>query len=453
VYTPAPDIIHEAAGHAPILVDEHYADYLKRIGEVGARAFSLPEDRAVYDAIYKLSEAKERPSASREEVAHAEQQLKQATQEAQALSEATLVSRLYWWTAEYGLAGSVADYKLYGAGLLSSLGESHSCQDRSVHKLPLSLGCTRVSYDITRAQPQLFVAESFEQVCAVLDELASTLAYRQGGRAALLQAYQSQELCTLTLDSGVEIIGEVAEVRCREQEPFMLAKVIGQVAIASGGRLQLASNPAAPLGEVWVLIGSGHDGASLLAQATDVKTPSSIEFELGSDIRLQGRGYAQQQLGTTSLVLAKQLTLTQADQQLLSSQNAGLLVAGRLLGARAGVDDPAYYQSSEYPDTRAPLARSFSPGEHAMIALYEQALRAHHNAPNAELLSTFERLHIRLQQDYPHDWLLRWNLLESLVKRDQRGTLAEALAHELARLEQYYHEQQPIFSGLKYLGY
>ena len=39
-YTPAPDIVHEAAGHAPIIVDKEYADYLQRFGEIGARAMS-----------------------------------------------------------------------------------------------------------------------------------------------------------------------------------------------------------------------------------------------------------------------------------------------------------------------------------------------------------------------------------------------------------------------------
>ena len=43
-YTPAPDIIHEAAGHAPILIDPVYAAYVRAVGEVGARAFASPAD-------------------------------------------------------------------------------------------------------------------------------------------------------------------------------------------------------------------------------------------------------------------------------------------------------------------------------------------------------------------------------------------------------------------------
>ena len=58
-YTPAPDIIHEAAGHAPFLSDARYAQYLMRIGEVGGRAFSTPADGR-YEASHAL-QVKENP--------------------------------------------------------------------------------------------------------------------------------------------------------------------------------------------------------------------------------------------------------------------------------------------------------------------------------------------------------------------------------------------------------
>jgi phenylalanine-4-hydroxylase len=57
-YTPAPDIIHEAAGHAPILADRGYAAYLRRIGEVAAKAFTSPADTEVHRAIHHLSALK-----------------------------------------------------------------------------------------------------------------------------------------------------------------------------------------------------------------------------------------------------------------------------------------------------------------------------------------------------------------------------------------------------------
>jgi len=47
-YTAAPDIIHEAAGHAPIIADPEYAAYLRRFGEVGSKAFSSAQNPNFY---------------------------------------------------------------------------------------------------------------------------------------------------------------------------------------------------------------------------------------------------------------------------------------------------------------------------------------------------------------------------------------------------------------------
>ena len=57
-YTPAPDIVHESAGHAPFLADGRYAEYLQRCGEVGWRAIAAAEDRAVFEAVRDLSVVK-----------------------------------------------------------------------------------------------------------------------------------------------------------------------------------------------------------------------------------------------------------------------------------------------------------------------------------------------------------------------------------------------------------
>ena len=47
-YTPAPDIIHEAAGHAPIIANQEYSEYLRRLGEIGSKAISSPEMRSYF---------------------------------------------------------------------------------------------------------------------------------------------------------------------------------------------------------------------------------------------------------------------------------------------------------------------------------------------------------------------------------------------------------------------
>src|ERR1700737_5231029 len=70
-YTPAPDIVHEAAGHAPIIVDREYSNYLQRFGEVGARAMQSRKDFELYQAIRHLSILKEQPNTDPKEIEEA----------------------------------------------------------------------------------------------------------------------------------------------------------------------------------------------------------------------------------------------------------------------------------------------------------------------------------------------------------------------------------------------
>ena len=47
-YTPAPDIVHEAAGHSPIIVDSVYSEYLKKYGEVASKVIYSKQDNKIY---------------------------------------------------------------------------------------------------------------------------------------------------------------------------------------------------------------------------------------------------------------------------------------------------------------------------------------------------------------------------------------------------------------------
>ena len=136
-YTPAPDIVHEAAGHAPIIVDREYSEYLQRFGEVGAKAMSSKKDFELYQAIRHLSILKERPNADPKEVDEATKLVEHRQKTLGEPSEMALLSRLHWWTVEYGLIGTLENPKIYGAGLLSSIGESVSCLEPNGEKDPL----------------------------------------------------------------------------------------------------------------------------------------------------------------------------------------------------------------------------------------------------------------------------------------------------------------------------
>ena len=71
-YTPAPDIIHEGAGHAPIIANPEYAEYLRRFGEIGCKAISSGKDYELYEAVRHLSIIKEAPNTPQNEIDKAE---------------------------------------------------------------------------------------------------------------------------------------------------------------------------------------------------------------------------------------------------------------------------------------------------------------------------------------------------------------------------------------------
>ena len=112
-YTPAPDIIHEAAGHAPIIANAEYAEYLRRLGEIGAKAISSPMDHDMYEAIRLLSILKENPNSSETSISEAIKKVNKLQNEMSNLSEMAQIRNLHWWTVEYGLIGTLKNPKLY----------------------------------------------------------------------------------------------------------------------------------------------------------------------------------------------------------------------------------------------------------------------------------------------------------------------------------------------------
>ena len=183
-YTPAPDIVHEAAGHAPILCDNDYSEYLSDYAKIGLKAIYSSEDSKLFNAIRLLSDIKEKHGSTKE-IAAAGKKLEEAKNSFTYVSEATLFARMSWWTAEYGLVGTPDNFKIYGAGLLSSIEEGRIAITDKVKKIPLSLECSNYTYNITEPQPQLFVARDMPHLHEVLDSVESTMSYKRGGAYGL----------------------------------------------------------------------------------------------------------------------------------------------------------------------------------------------------------------------------------------------------------------------------
>ncbi len=231
-YTPAPDIIHESAGHAPIIANPEYAEYLRRFGEIGSKAISSAKDFALYEAIRHLSILKEDPKTTKNEIWEAEELLRTVSATKEEPSEMAKIRNMHWWTVEYGLIGDLKKPKIYGAGLLSSIGESKWCMSSKVKKLPYTLDASNVEFDITKPQPQLFVTPDFAHLSFVLEEFANKMALRKGGLEGVEKLINSQDLGTIELSTGIQISGKFTEVLADENRRPVYIKTTGPTALA-----------------------------------------------------------------------------------------------------------------------------------------------------------------------------------------------------------------------------
>lgn len=451
-YTPAPDIIHEAAGHAPILLDPDYAAYIEMIGRVGRRAFEQPSDRAVYRAIYALSELKGTASATTEQLEAAEQTLARTLAQVRSVSESGRLARLYWWTAEYGLIGTPSDYQLFGAGLLSSMGEGHSCHDARVEKRLLSADCVDVDYDITRPQPQLFVCRSFHHAKEVLHTVAGRLALAQPPTAALTTAVQSEEVATLVLrrpGSGYGVLDDVltgAELSgvCVSGRVVSFTKdavwVEGPYAWVSDGRA------------IHDLNGDAGKGMALLTEAVSVLANASAgdRVDLTVDARLRIRGTVERvhrQRHGDLCVLRMATLQTGEDQQQVDRLVVPVGLA--LHAVVAGPYGPEFFATRYPSDAQVPSTPSDDFG--GLLRLYEAAVEAWRGRYGGQVVRELEVIHQQLDARFKDEWLLRWNLLECLMRLGQASSLQAELRAQLWALESHFAHVEPIATGLRTL--
>jgi phenylalanine-4-hydroxylase len=292
LYTPAPDIVHEAAGHAPMLVHPEFAQYLREYAQVARRAIISSEDLNLYSAIRILSDLKENPSSTPQQIKDAQKKLDLASSNISHLSEGALLGRMNWWTAEYGLIGDINKPKIFGAGLLSSVGEAQRCLSDKVRKIPLTADCVNTGYDITEPQPQLFVTPDFKTLSDVLKEFAKTTAYQEGGSKSVQKAILAKTVNTVVLNSGLQISGVCVTLKencsfIKFQGPTQLA--YKDVELSGHSNRYHKDGFSSPLG-YWKL---NPEKCPSTFSATDLKnfgfTPEAlVQIEFLSGIQLQG---------------------------------------------------------------------------------------------------------------------------------------------------------------------
>lgn len=411
LYTPAPDIVHEAAGHAPILVDPEYADYLRQYSLIAKKSIISKEDFDLYEAIRDLSDLKENPKSTAEEIMASEKKLAQLSKEMSHTSEASQLSRMNWWTAEYGLIGDLDNPKIFGAGLLSSVGEAKSCLANKVKKIPLTIDCIKQSYDITEPQPQLFVTPDFKTLVKVLNEFSETMAYKLGGRIGLDKAIEAQSVNTVELNSGLQISGKLSEyiqdssgniIFIKFSEPTQLC--FGDKEIAGHGKDYHAHGYSTPIGQL---------------TTTSKKIGEHVVFKYASGFEISG--------------VLKNVLEINANAKIYSFENATVTYKGTIyfkpdwgiFDMATGVDVSSVYggpadrikygETIDFKTKRVPEV-TYTDLQKKLFTFYQRIrqLRVQKSASENDLQNIFTDL----TATAPNEWLLFVELLEICKKNN-----------------------------------
>jgi len=349
-YTPAPDIIHEAAGHAPIIANPDYAEYLRRFGEIGAKAILSAHDNDMYEAVRNLSILKEASNSSATEIQDAEDLVNELQYKKVPLSEMAQIRNLHWWTVEYGMIGTVESPKIYGAGLLSSIGESEWCMTDEVKKLPYNIRTATQEFDITKPQPQLYVTPDFAYLMEVLEEFAGTMALRKGGWRGLQKLIDSKKIGTIELNTGLEISGVFTEIIRDEDNNVVFFKTEGPTALANREQELIGHGTEAhihgfssPIGRLKGINLAIEDMGPRDLQAYNFYDGKRISFEYESGIIVEGLNVTgiRNIHGKLILIQFEDCTVTYKDQILFKPEYGtfDLAVGSSIVSAYAGSAD------------------------------------------------------------------------------------------------------------------
>jgi phenylalanine-4-hydroxylase len=432
-YTPSPDIVHEAAGHAPIVADPHYNEYVRAYGEVAIKAIFTKKDMNLYEATKALSDIKEKPTSTQEEIDHAQKNYEKAVAANDYLSEATELSRMAWWTIEYGLVGEPNNFKLYGAGLLSSLGESYHCFDPNVVKIPLTEDCVNMSFDITRPQPQLYVATSFEEATKVLERYASRMAYRIGGVLGLTKARIAENTCTAQLDDDLQISGTVKNFGIKGDSEITFFDLEAPLQLCTQDK-EIKNFEMQSLPQNFKVILSAFEKGSQFEEGKNI----SIESKHG--IKIEGKVHKKISYGKSFCIWMK-----------TSKQDLLLSCSQKVSSVYGGPADRATFVASNWDESYSsnPHVSQVTSEQKELNELYQKirTLREKDFTEN-ELTNVFQAL----QKRYPRDWLLRYEILElSLLKKLQNKDSSQVIQElKSLRLIDETHKEL-IDRGLRYL--
>lgn len=441
-YTPAPDIIHEGAGHAPIIANPEYAEYLRRFGEIGCKAISSAHDYEVYEAIRELSILEEAEGTPESELLRIRTKVDALQAKEVVPSEMALIRNLHWWTVEYGLIGSLENPKIYGAGLLSSIGESEWCMTDKVKKLPYTMDAVHQSFDITKPQPQLYVTPDFAHLNLILEEFANQMALRTGGLSGVEKLVESKAIGSIELSTGLLVSGIFSKVIENDGKPVYI-QTSGPTALAyrdkeivNHGTSYHSEGFGSPIGKLKGINLAIEDMSPRDLQAYNIYEGKEVALEFEGGIVVKGEiitGSRNLQ-GEIILISFKNCTVTYGEEVLFQPEWGiyDMAVGKKIVSAFSGpADVKSFNLISHIPSTKTIKARK-TPEREILEKMYSK-VRRYREESNYTI--DLEEVLNQLMMNYPADWLLSVEIAE-LAVRDNAVALQEKVMGHLDRVKE-----------------
>lgn len=439
-YTPAPDIIHESAGHAPIIADHDYHQYLSYFGSIGAKAMFSSQDFELYEAIRSLSILKEMPDANAAEIRKAEELVEYRQNNMGEPSEMALLSRLHWWTVEYGLIGTLEDPKIYGAGLLSSIGESASCMREDVKKLWYNIDAVNYTYDITKPQPQLFVTPTFQNLIDVLEQFADSMSFRIGGMHGLKKAIQSRNTCTAVYSSGLQVSGTFVDFK-QDANGVCFLKTLGETALAVDNK-QLKDHGkdyhkdgfSSPVGRLKGVDKPLEDFTDDELATIGIKTGKDVTLNFESGIILSGHvKHIHSSNDKIQLVTFTDCTVWDQYGAKLFEPDWGvydMAVGQKIISVFCGAADKDRFLEIAYKSNTETHHVKYDESTLELHQLYQQVRQRRHTGGDFGYLGNVWRM---LQAYHHDDWLCPLEILELLEHEQAEPALAAEIRDFLVK--------------------
>ncbi len=435
-YTPAPDIIHEGAGHAPIIANPEYAEYLRRFGEIGCKAISSSYDYEMYEAIRLLSIVKEAENTPQSVIDAAEKAVNDLQNQSVEMSEMAQIRNLHWWTVEYGLIGTVENPKIYGAGLLSSIGESAWCMTDKVKKIPYDISAANQIFDITKPQPQLYVTPDFAHLSFVLEEFANKMALRTGGLSGINKLINSKALGTIELSTGLQISGVFSNVIEFDGKPVYV-QTTGKTALANREKELVghginyhAAGFGSPIGKLKGINLAIEDMSPKDLMAYGIYEGKTVTLEFEGDIKVTGNiitGSRNLQ-GAIIIISFENCTVTHQNTLLFQPEWGifDMAVGKKVVSAFSGpADCNSFDMITHLPNSKTIKAEK-TPEREELESYYSEIRTIRENKINSD--KAFEIFKI-VANKYPNDWLLSLDIAEILHLQKSENSFNQVLSH------------------------